>query len=197
MTSKPEIDEIDQLRAAEYGLLSLLLGKAPDAETLKRVATLKGDGSDLGMAHVELAVRRRGDGRPRRQQGILRSLHRPRPRRTAALCLLLSDRLSSRASAGAGARRSGCGSGSSARAPRASRKITSRSCSRSWRASRAATSRLSSPNRRVFSSGISSRGRRGCSPIWRCRNRRSFYRAVGRVGRVFMELESEAFTLSE
>ena len=52
---KPEVDEIDQLRAAEYGLLSLLLGKAPDAATLKRLATLKGDGSDLGMAHVELA----------------------------------------------------------------------------------------------------------------------------------------------
>src|SRR5947209_20624530 len=32
--SKPEIDEIDQLRAAEYGLLSLLLGKAPNADTL-------------------------------------------------------------------------------------------------------------------------------------------------------------------
>src|SRR5712672_311731 len=55
VSSKSEIDEIDQLRAAEYGLLSLLLGKAPDADTLKRVATLKGDGSDLGMAHVELA----------------------------------------------------------------------------------------------------------------------------------------------
>ena len=50
-----QVDEIDQLRAAEYGLLSLLLGKAPDADTLKRVATLKGDSSDLGMAHVELA----------------------------------------------------------------------------------------------------------------------------------------------
>ena len=44
VTSNTEIDEIDQLRAAEYGLLSLLLGKAPDADTLKRVATLKGDG---------------------------------------------------------------------------------------------------------------------------------------------------------
>jgi hypothetical protein len=31
VTSKSEVDEIDQLRAAEYGLLSLLLGKAPDA----------------------------------------------------------------------------------------------------------------------------------------------------------------------
>jgi TorA maturation chaperone TorD len=54
--SPTEIDEIDRLRAAEYGLLSLLLGKAPDAATLKRVAMLKGDGSDLGMAHVELAT---------------------------------------------------------------------------------------------------------------------------------------------
>jgi TorA maturation chaperone TorD len=55
LSSKPEIDEIDLLRAAEYGLLSLLLGKAPDADTLARVAQLKGDASELGMAHVELA----------------------------------------------------------------------------------------------------------------------------------------------
>src|SRR5258708_2652986 len=53
--SKPEIDEIDQLRAAEYGLLSLLLGKAPDADTLSRLSTMKGDASDLGMAHIDLA----------------------------------------------------------------------------------------------------------------------------------------------
>src|SRR5258705_106538 len=31
-----EIDEIDRQRAAEYDLLSLLLGNAPDAETLAR-----------------------------------------------------------------------------------------------------------------------------------------------------------------
>src|SRR5689334_8175154 len=53
---KADVDEIDQLRAAEYGLLALLLGKAPDVDTLKRVAKLKGDASDLGMAHVELAA---------------------------------------------------------------------------------------------------------------------------------------------
>ncbi|MET0679196.1 MAG: molecular chaperone TorD family protein [Bradyrhizobium sp.] len=56
MLAKSEVDEIDQLRAAEYGLLSLLLGKAPDADTLKKIATMKGDASDLGMAHVELAA---------------------------------------------------------------------------------------------------------------------------------------------
>src|SRR5258706_1058492 len=56
VSAKSEVDEIDQLRAAEYGLLSLLLGKAPDADTLLRVAALKGDASDLGMAHIELAA---------------------------------------------------------------------------------------------------------------------------------------------
>lgn len=53
---KSEIDEIDGLRAGEYGLLALLLGKAPDAATLSRIAELKGDASELGMAHVELAA---------------------------------------------------------------------------------------------------------------------------------------------
>ncbi|MDQ8731437.1 Cro/CI family transcriptional regulator [Bradyrhizobium sp. LHD-71] len=51
-----DIDEIDQQRAAEYGLLALLLGKAPDADTLSRIATLKGDASEFGMAHIELAT---------------------------------------------------------------------------------------------------------------------------------------------
>jgi TorA maturation chaperone TorD/DNA-binding transcriptional regulator YdaS (Cro superfamily) len=63
VSSKPEIDEIDALRAAEYGLLSLLLGKAPDADTLLRVAALKGDASDLGVAHIELAAAAAADDR--------------------------------------------------------------------------------------------------------------------------------------
>src|SRR3954447_22069466 len=53
---KSDIDEIDHLRAAEYGLLSLLLGQGPGSGTLSKLATLKGDASDLGMAHVELAA---------------------------------------------------------------------------------------------------------------------------------------------
>ena len=40
VTSKSEVDEIDQLRAAEYGLLSLLLGKAPDSDTLSLRITI-------------------------------------------------------------------------------------------------------------------------------------------------------------
>ncbi|WP_439575232.1 Cro/CI family transcriptional regulator [Phreatobacter sp.] len=49
-------DEMDRLRAAEYGLLALLLFKAPTASVLDEVASLKGDASPLGMAHVELAA---------------------------------------------------------------------------------------------------------------------------------------------
>ncbi|RDJ19703.1 molecular chaperone [Bosea caraganae] len=49
------IDEMDRLRAAEYGLLALLLFKVPTAAVLKQVAALKGDASPLGLAHLALA----------------------------------------------------------------------------------------------------------------------------------------------
>ena len=52
---KAEVDEIDVLRGAEYALLSVLLGQAPGTDLLSRVAGLRGDATPLGMAHVELA----------------------------------------------------------------------------------------------------------------------------------------------
>lgn len=51
-----EVDEVDLLRSHEYGLLALLLGRAPTAEVLGRLATLQGDTTPLGLAHIELAV---------------------------------------------------------------------------------------------------------------------------------------------
>lgn len=51
----PEVEEMERLRAAEYGLLALLLFKAPTAKVLKQVAGLKGDASPLGMVHRALA----------------------------------------------------------------------------------------------------------------------------------------------
>jgi TorA maturation chaperone TorD len=50
-----EVDEVDSMRAREYGLLALLLGRAPSAETLDMLAELKGDATPLGMAHLRLA----------------------------------------------------------------------------------------------------------------------------------------------
>ena len=49
------VDEIDLARAQEYALLAALLARAPDAELLRRLATLRGDPTPLGMAHIGLA----------------------------------------------------------------------------------------------------------------------------------------------
>jgi TorA maturation chaperone TorD len=57
-----EVDEVDAARAQEdaaraqeYALLSVLLARAPDAPLLQRLATLRGDASPLGLAHAALA----------------------------------------------------------------------------------------------------------------------------------------------
>src|SRR5476649_1035638 len=50
-----DVDDVDAARAQEYALLSALLARAPDAALLKRLAGLRGDASPLGMAHVALA----------------------------------------------------------------------------------------------------------------------------------------------
>ncbi len=50
-----EIDEIDRSRALEYGLLALLLGRAPTRDVLAALQTLQGDASPFGMAHIALA----------------------------------------------------------------------------------------------------------------------------------------------
>jgi len=50
-----DIDEVDAARAQEYALLSALLARAPDAALLERIATIRGDASPLGLAHAALA----------------------------------------------------------------------------------------------------------------------------------------------
>ena len=49
-----DLDEIDAARAQEYELLSALLSRAPGRELLERLATLKGDATPLGLAHAAL-----------------------------------------------------------------------------------------------------------------------------------------------
>src|SRR5690606_29379111 len=49
------IGEIDSARAQEYLLLAALLGRAPSADLLKRLAGLRGDATPLGLAHADLA----------------------------------------------------------------------------------------------------------------------------------------------
>jgi TorA maturation chaperone TorD len=51
----PEVDQIDLLRSHEYNLLAALLGRAPEPDFLGRLAQLRGDETLLGSAHTSLA----------------------------------------------------------------------------------------------------------------------------------------------
>jgi TorA maturation chaperone TorD len=50
-----DMDEVDAARAQEYALLSMLLARAPNAALLERLGALRGDASPLGVAHAALA----------------------------------------------------------------------------------------------------------------------------------------------
>lgn len=54
-TMAGDIDEMDAARAQEYALLAALLNRAPDARLLSDLSSLRGDASPLGLAHVALA----------------------------------------------------------------------------------------------------------------------------------------------
>jgi TorA maturation chaperone TorD len=50
-----DADDVDAARAQEYTLLSTLLARAPDQALLDRLSTLRGDATPLGVAHAALA----------------------------------------------------------------------------------------------------------------------------------------------
>jgi len=49
------LHEVDDARAREYSLLSVLLLNSPDAQLLARLASLRGDAGALGRAHEAVA----------------------------------------------------------------------------------------------------------------------------------------------
>ena len=194
LSSNSEVDEIDQLRAAEYGLLSLLLGKAPNADTLLRVAALKGDASDLGMAHLALAAAAaddsavskeffdlfiglvRGDLLPYASYYLTGFLHeRPLARVREDMDVLGIER--------AGA----------SREPEDHIAILLEVMAGLARGDFEADF---AEQARFFERHLKPWASRMFADLEMSQSA-NFYRAVGRVGRVFMKLESEAFTLSE
>jgi len=50
-----QTDDLDVARGQQYALLAVLLARAPSAELLARIATVRGDASPLGLAHAALA----------------------------------------------------------------------------------------------------------------------------------------------
>ena len=53
--SELTVDDVDRARAQEYALLATLLSKSPDTRMIGRLALLRGDGSPLGETHTALA----------------------------------------------------------------------------------------------------------------------------------------------
>lgn len=51
----PGIDEVDRARMDEYALLAALLRKAPDRVLLKALSGIRGDSTPIGVAHAALA----------------------------------------------------------------------------------------------------------------------------------------------
>ncbi len=49
------IHQVDELRAHEYSMLAVLLARTPDRTVLDALAGLRGDASPLGLAHIHLA----------------------------------------------------------------------------------------------------------------------------------------------
>jgi TorA maturation chaperone TorD len=193
---KSEADEIDQLRAAEYGLLSLLLGKAPDADTLSRVSALKGDASDLGMAHIELAAAAvAADDRSVSKEyfDLFIGLGRGEllPYASYYLTGFLHERPLARVREdldGLGIERAGI-----SREPEDHiailLEVMAGLARGEFEADFAEQARFFERHLKPWASRMFVDLEMSASA--------KFYRAVGRVGRVFMELETEAFTLSE
>jgi TorA maturation chaperone TorD len=53
-SSEQGVDEINRARAQEYALLAILLSRSPDTEMIGRLASLTGDATPLGAAHAAL-----------------------------------------------------------------------------------------------------------------------------------------------
>src|SRR5262245_33777481 len=56
LTTSAPIDVIDSARAGEYALLATLLAQAPDTDFLRRLSRLAGDATPLGVAHGALGA---------------------------------------------------------------------------------------------------------------------------------------------
>jgi len=196
VSSRADIDEIDQLRAAEYGLLSVLLGKAPDADTLKHVAALKGDASELGIAHLELAsvAGAADDGALSKEFfALFIGLGRGEllPYASYYLTGFLHERPLARVREDL--ERLGIERAGPSREPEDHIAILLEVMAGLARGDFEANF---SEQARFFERHLKPWAARTFADIEMSQTA-NFYRAVGRVGRIFMELESEAFTLSE
>ena len=190
------VDEIDLLRAHEYALLAALLARAPDRDLLTRVAALKGDATPprawLMCALAEAAASVDPDAISREYFDLFVGVE---PRRASALRLLLPDRLPVRAPAGPRPRGSSAARHRARRRAQRTRGPHRDRCARSWRDWPPASSRPSrGAERRFFERHLKPWAARFFADL-RNRQARAVLPGGRRVGRLFMEIEAEAFAM--
>jgi len=191
-----DIDELDAARGQEYALLSVLLARAPDRILLERLADLPGDSSPLGVVHAALAeaagrtsverVEReyfdlfiglgRGELLPYGSYYLSGFLHeRPLARLRAHLARLGIERAEGQAE------------------PEDHAAIL---CEVMARLANGELPAPSGADREVFEQHLSPWIGRFFADLERA-EAADFYRPVGALGRVFMEIETAAFTLAK
>jgi TorA maturation chaperone TorD len=191
-----DIDEVDAARGQEYALLSVLLARAPDRSLLERLADLPGDSSPLGVIHAALAeaagrtsaerVEReyfdlfiglgRGELLPYGSYYLSGFLHeRPLARLRAHLARLGIERAEGQVE------------------PEDHAAIL---CEVMARLANGELPAPSGADREVFEQHLSPWIGRFFADLERA-EAADFYRPVGALGRVFMEIETAAFTLAK
>ena len=191
-----DVDEVDTARAQEYALLSVLLARAPDRTLLERLADLPSDSSPLGVIHAALAeaagrtsverVEReyfdlfiglgRGEFLPYGSYYLSGFLHeRPLARLRAHLARLGIERAEGQVE------------------PEDHAAIL---CEVMARLANGELPAPSGADREVFEQHLSPWIGRFFADLERA-EAADFYRPVGALGRVFMEIETAAFTLAK
>ncbi|HEY8567165.1 MAG TPA: Cro/CI family transcriptional regulator [Beijerinckiaceae bacterium] len=189
-----EVDEVDRLRAQEYGLLALLLGRAPTAELLERLAALRGDATPLGLAHIALAEAAEAadaDGLQREYFDLFIGLGRGEflPYASYYLTGFLHERPLARVREDLA--RLGLERGDGSRDPEDHVAFL---CEVMGGLAERRFGDGDADERRFFERHLKPWAARFFADL-EVSQRASFYKAVGRVGRLFIEIETEAFAI--
>jgi TorA maturation chaperone TorD len=188
------VEEVDVARAREYALLAALLARPPDVMLLRQIAALPGDATPLGVAHAALAdaaSRAEPDGIEREYFNLFVGIGRGEllPYASYYLTGFLHERPLARLRASLA--RFGIERAPGQSEPEDHAAIL---CEIMAGISNRQFAAQPSAERELFEQHLSPWIGRFFTDLERAEAAR-FYRAVGALGRIFIEIETEAFGL--
>lgn len=189
-----EVDDFDHARAQEYSLLAVLLSRSPDAEMIERLAQLSGDTTPLGIAHGALGAAARSNRERIEREYFDLFVGLGRSELFPYASYYLTGHLYGRPLARLRDTLKSFGivrtEGQSEPEDHAAVILELMAC--------LASGHISAPvgsDREIFENHLKPWINRFFADLEHAKSA-TFYARVGTVGRIFMEIESEAFTLS-